>query len=387
MLKKVIKIMLKTCTEHKDLLYSLNNKLTLKEKLVCTHEAIKQFFPFLSSIAITIYDPATTILKTYIDSNDQTSPRHHRQAHLTDVPALKDVFDSGRPSLINNIMTSKELERDNIKLIGREGYAVSYTIPFSDKGIFLGFIFFNSTDVDSFTENVLHELDIFSHIISLLVINEMESMRTLTAAVKTTERITHARDMETGFHLDRMSRYSRLIAVYLADKYDLDDAYIEHVFRFSTLHDIGKVGIPDSILLKPGKLTREETETMHTHARKGREIIDNLISDFGFEHFEYVNVLRNIAEFHHEALNGTGYPDGIIGTQIPLEARIVAVADMFDALTSQRSYKDAWSNEEAFELLNKLSGERLDKDCVDAIINNGKEVELIQQQFNENKFG
>ena len=212
-------------------------------------------------------------------------------------------------------------------------------------------------------------------------------MRTLTAAVKTTERFTHARDMETGFHLDRMSRYSRLIAVYLADKYELDDAYIEHIFRFSTLHDIGKVGIPDNILLKPGKLTKEETETMHTHACRGREIIDNLINDFGFEHFEHVNVLRNIVEHHHEVLNGTGYPKGISGTQIPLEARIVAVADIFDALTSQRSYKDAWSNEEAFELLKKMSGERLDKDCVEAIVNNREEVEEIQQQFTEDKFG
>jgi HD-GYP domain-containing protein (c-di-GMP phosphodiesterase class II) len=212
-------------------------------------------------------------------------------------------------------------------------------------------------------------------------------MRTLTAAIKTTERITNARDMETGCHLDRMSRYSRLIAVYLADKYELDDVYIEHIFRFSTLHDIGKVSIPDNILLKPDKLTKEETETMRTHARRGREIIDDLISEFGFEHFEYVNVLRNIVEYHHEALNGTGYPKGISGTQIPLEARIVAVADIFDALTSQRSYKDAWSNEEAFELLKKLSGERLDKDCVEAIVNNREEVEEIQQQFTEDKFG
>ena len=376
--------MLKTSIEHKDFLYSLNNKLTLKDKLVCTHEAIKQFFPFLSSVAITIYDPATTLLKTYVDSSDHATPRHHRQAHLMDIPSLKNVFDTGQPSVINNILT---LEHDNIKLIGREGYTVSYTMPFFDKRTFSGFIFFNSNSPDSFKENVLHELDIFGHIISLLVINEMEAMRTLTAAVKTTERFTHARDMETGCHLDRMSRYSRLIAVYLADKYDLDDAYIEHIFRFSTLHDIGKVGIPDNILLKPGKLTKEETETMQTHACKGLEIIDNLISDFGFEHFEYVNVLRNIVEHHHEVLNGTGYPKGISGTQIPLEARIVAVADIFDALTSQRSYKDAWSNEEAFELLKKLSGERLDKDCVEAIVNNCEEVETIQQQFNEDKFG
>jgi HD-GYP domain-containing protein (c-di-GMP phosphodiesterase class II) len=175
--------------------------------------------------------------------------------------------------------------------------------------------------------------------------------------------------------------------VRLACKYNLDDAYIEHILSFSTLHDIGKVGIPDSILLKPGKLTREETETMRTHARRGREIIDDLISNFGLDHFDYVSVLRNIAEYHHEAINGSGYPEGRKGVQIPLESRIVAVADVFDALTSDRSYKKAWSNDEAFAMLKKMAGEKLDIDCVDAIINSRKEVEEIQGKFKEDMFG
>ncbi len=379
--------MIKTSVEHKDFLKSLNNKLTLKEKLVCTHNAINQLFPFLARIAITIYDPATTLLKTYVDSSEHATSQHHRQAHLEEVPSLKEVLDKGHPRIINNMVTFEKSEHENIKRIGREGYVASYTMPFFDNGVFLGFLFFNSDNVDSFTDNVLHELDIFGHMISLFVISELESMRALIAAVKTTERITHVRSTETGCHLDRMSRYSRLIAVCLADKYGLDDVYIEHILRFSTLHDIGKVGIPDSILLKPGKLTKEETRIMRTHSRRGREIIDDLIDNFGFGHFDYVNVLRNIAEFHHEALDGSGYPEGKKGTHIPLEARIVAVADVFDALTSRRSYKEAWSNDDAFTLLANLGGGRLDKDCVEALINKRKEVEEIQQQFKEDKFG
>jgi len=379
--------MTKTGFEHKDILDSLNNNLTLKEKLVCTHEAIKKFFPFLARIAITIYDPATTLLKSYIDSSDQPTPWQHCQAHLEELPSLKEVLDKGRPRIINNMVTFEENEYGHIKRLGREGYAASYTMPFFDNGVFSGFIFFNSYKTDVFTDDVLHELDIVGHMISLLVINEMEAVHALTAAVKTTEHITHVRDTETGSHLDRMSRYSRLIAVCMTHKYNLDDAYIEHILSFSTLHDIGKVGIPDSILLKPGKLTRKEIKTMRTHARRGREIIDDLISNFGLDHFDYVSVLRNIAEFHHEAINGTGYPEGKKGTQIPLEARIVAVADVFDALTSDRPYKKAWSNDEAFAMLKKIAGEKLDRDCVDAMINSRKEVEEIQAQFKEDKFG
>ena len=379
--------MTSTSFAHKDILDSLNQNLTLNEKLVCTHEAIKLYFPFLARIAITIYDPATTLLKSYIDSSDHQTPWKHCEAHLEELPSLKEVLDKGCPRVINNMVTFENNESGHFKRLGREGYAASYTMPFFDNGVFSGFIFFNSHKADVFTDDVLHELDIVGHMISLLVVNEMDAVHALTAAVKTTEHITHVRDTETGCHLDRMSRYSRLIAVCLAEKYNLDDAYIEHILSFSTLHDIGKVGIPDSILLKPGKLTHEETETMRTHARRGREIIDDLISNFGLGHFDYVSVLRNIAEYHHEAINGTGYPEGKKGIQIPLEARIVAVADVFDALTSDRPYKKAWSNDEAFAMLDKMAGEKLDRDCVDAIVNSRKEVEEIQEQFKEDKFG
>ncbi|MCP4252892.1 MAG: HD domain-containing protein [Candidatus Scalindua sp.] len=379
--------MTSTSFAHKDILESLNRNLTLEEKLISTHKAIEPFFPFLARIAITLYDPATTLLKTYLDSSDDPTAWQHSQVHLEELPSLKEVLDKGRPCVINNMVTFENNESWHFKRLGREGYAASYTMPFFNNGVFTGFIFFNSHEAGVFADDVLHELDIIGHMISLLVINEMEAVHALTAVVKTTEHITHVRDTETGSHLDRMSRYSRLIAVCLADKYNLDDVYIEHILSFSTLHDIGKVGIPDSILLKPGKLTREENETMRTHARRGREIIDDLISNFGLGHFDYVSVLRNIAEYHHEAINGTGYPEGKKGTQIPLESRIVAVADVFDALTSDRSYKKAWSNDEAFAMLKKMAGEKLDRDCVDAIISCRNEVEEIQEQFKEDKFG
>ena len=195
------------------------------------------------------------------------------------------------------------------------------------------------------------------------------------------------RDPETGSHLDRMSRYSRLIAQALAEKYELDDTYIEHIFMFSPLHDVGKIAIPDTILLKPGPLDEKERKIMNNHTSIGRAMIDGIVANFGLDCIEQIDVLKNIAEFHHEAMNGSGYPSGIKGVEIPLEARIVAVADIFDALTSIRPYKKAWSNDEAFNLLKQLAGEKLDSDCVNALINNRVEIERIQQQFQENFYG
>jgi len=234
---------------------------------------------------------------------------------------------------------------------------------------------------------VLHYLDIYGHLISLLIINEISSIHTLLAALKTAREVTHHRDVETGTHLDRMSRYARLIAKELADKYNFNDEYIENVFLFAPLHDIGKIGIPDRVLLKPGKLTDQEYAVMQGHVEKGRQIIDEMLENFGLDSFHHVNILRNIAQYHHEAMDGTGYPQGLQGGDIPIEARIIAVADVFDALTSRRPYKEPWTNDESFEALRLLAGKKLDHECVEALIANSTEVEEIQVRFKEDHFG
>jgi HD-GYP domain-containing protein (c-di-GMP phosphodiesterase class II) len=285
------------------------------------------------------------------------------------------------------MVTIDDGSREHTRRIGRAGYSASYTMPIFNDGEFLGFVFFNSLEADVFNEQTLSQVDIFGHIISLMIIKELSTIKALAAALKTTGKIAHIRDPETGSHLDRMSRYSRLIASALADKYDLKDDYIEHIFMFSPLHDIGKIGIPDEILMKPGRLNQAEMQVMKSHAIKGREIVDEILNNFGLDGIEYVDVLRNIAAYHHEAINGTGYPSGKSGQDIPLEARIIAVADVFDALTSQRPYKEAWTNESAFESLKQLAGEKLDLDCVNALLDNIEEVEKIQQRFKENYFG
>ncbi len=372
---------------HRDLLDDLNKQLPLKDKIISAHRSIQEKFPFIARIAIALYDSETRILKTYLHSSGEDEPLAHYQSSLENTPSLKEILDKKLPRVVNNLVTFESSIHEHAQRIGRQGYAASYTMPIFNSGDFIGFLFFNTYKSDIFTEQVLSILDIYGHLISLMIINELSTIKVMSAALKTTNHITHLRDPETGSHLDRMSRYSRLIAESLADKYALDDVYIEHIFMFSPLHDIGKISIPDSILLKPGPLNEEERSIMNTHAHKGREMIDNMILNFGLDRINHINILKNIAEFHHEAINGSGYPTGRMNSEIPLEARIVAVADVFDALTSRRSYKDAWSNEEAFETLKQLAGEKLDIDCVNALIDKQEEIEMIQQQFKENTCG
>jgi HD-GYP domain-containing protein (c-di-GMP phosphodiesterase class II) len=373
--------------EHKDSLESLNENTPLREKLLDMHKLIKEHHPNIDRVAIAIYDQKTDLLKTYIHSSGSDLPLSNYQSKLSDAGSLQEIIRQNRPRVINDMSILDNGAQEHTQRIKKQGYSASYTLPMFYNGAFFGFVFFNSYTRNSFTDELLNQLDLFGHLTSLLVINELTSLRTLLSAVKTASDITHERDPETGSHLDRMSRYSRLIASELAPKYNLNDDYIEHIFMFSPLHDIGKIAIPDSIMLKPAKLDSSEFEVMKTHSLKGREMIDSILHNFDLDVLQHVNILRNIAEYHHESVNGSGYPRGLQGDDIPLEARIVAVADIFDALTSHRPYKEAWSNQEAFAMLQKMAGSKLDKDCVDALLKRRDEVEKIQVEFQENRLG
>ena len=247
--------------------------------------------------------------------------------------------------------------------------------------IFLAQVFINSRQLNAFTDTVLEQITPLIHLLAALTVIEFSIINSLTSTVKTALVMSHHRDPETGEHLDRMARYSQLIAMGVAEQHNLDDEKIGHIYLFAPLHDVGKIAIPDNILLKPGKLTFEEFEVMKTHSIKGLNIINTILNNYQLEGMQHIEILRNIIKSHHEKNNGKGYPDGLSGDDIPIEARIIAVADVFDALTSKRSYKDAWSVEEAFTELQRLSGEELDSDCVDVLLKNREVIERIRSQF------
>ncbi len=372
---------------HQDQLNPLDQNIDLTSKLEYIHAALKERFPFIARIAAAIYDPDTDILKTFVHSSGGDQPLSNYQAKLSETHSLREILEKGQPRVVNNLGIFASSDKEHAKRIDSQGYQASYTMPMYSSGHFLGFLFFNAYEDAPFSEEVLGQIDPFGHLISLTIIHELSFMQTLLATVKTARDMAHVRDNETGSHLDRMSRYARMIATRLAAKYRLNDEYIENVFVFAPLHDIGKIGIPDHILLKNGKLSQQERELMKSHTLKGRELIDRMLGNFKLDGLQHIEILRNIAELHHESLDGSGYPYGKQGEQIPLESRIVAVADIFDALTSRRPYKPAWSNEEAFAFLKGFAGAKLDPDCVDALQHCRTEIEEIQQQFREDPVG
>ena len=373
--------------EHQDLLANLNKASTLSDKLDFIHDILKTRFDFIDRVAIAIYDDKTDLLKTFIHSSDIGQPLHHYHAKLAESPSLKEMLTIGKPRVINDLDIFNQGQHEHTQRIAASGYHASYTLPMYMDGNFIGFIFYNSRQTHVFDHEVLHYLDLFGHMVSLLIAQELTAVNTLFSTLQAARHISNFRDQETGSHLERMSHYSLLIANHVAKKFQLSDEYIEHIFLFSPMHDIGKIGIPDAILKKPDKLTEDEFTIMKEHATKGREIIDIIMKDAHLDAFPHIQILRNITEFHHESFNGAGYPQGLHDTEIPIEARIIAVADVFDALTSARPYKERWSNEDAFNMLRKLSGFKLDPDCVDAMLNNLPAIEEIQASFSEAPYG
>jgi putative two-component system response regulator len=194
------------------------------------------------------------------------------------------------------------------------------------------------------------------------------SLETRDVAIFAMAKLAESRDTDTGAHLERVRAYSRILAQHLAavDKFrhQISAEYIRLIYQTSPLHDIGKVGIPDSVLLKPGRLEPAEFEVMKTHASIGARTLDAALQTF--PGVTFLQMAREIAATHHEKFDGTGYPAGLRGQDIPLSGRIVAVADVYDALTSERPYKRAFSHDEARNIILKDSGTHFDPDVVEA---------------------
>ena len=209
------------------------------------------------------------------------------------------------------------------------------------------------------------------------------SLETREVAIFALAKLAESRDNETGEHLERVQRYSRVLAQRLAEdpayEGQIDADFIRLVYLTSPLHDIGKVGIPDAVLLKPGRLTPAEFDVMKTHTAIGAHTLDAALARYPQARF--LRMARDIAAAHHERWDGRGYPRGLGGEAIPLAARIVAVADVYDALTSKRVYKDAFPHDVAREIIAKDAGSHFDAAVVRAFLDAEEEFVAIRRRF------
>jgi putative two-component system response regulator len=213
-----------------------------------------------------------------------------------------------------------------------------------------------------------------------------ENDMTQLVSIRALAHLAETRDPETGNHIQRTQNYVHLLAERLRHHPRFSSFLSRHnidlLTKSAPLHDIGKVGIPDSILLKPGPLTTDEWEIMKTHAKLGSDAIEKAESDAEMR-LDFLVLAKEIAHWHHEKWDGSGYPDGLAGDDIPISARLMAVADVFDALISTRVYKSAMPFSEAGKIIAAGRGKHFDPDVVDAFLDNLAELTAIAERYRD----
>ena len=322
----------------------LAQPLSFGDRLQHLYRVLREQYSGIDRLSLALYQPDSDQLSTFTCAGDDASP-------LTGYSVLG------------------------------QGYRSSLTMPLTVEGHFLGMLFLNARTIDYFSAPMAAYCTLWGHLVGQTLAQEQETLRRLHALARWALDVSGVRCIESDDHMQRMAAYTRLIARQLQSSQPLSDSWIEYLTLFAPLHDIGKISVPDRILHKPGSLTAEEFDEMKRHVSGGKTLLEKAIRRFDLARIEHIDMLMNIIQYHHEKLDGSGYL-GLNGThEIPLEARIVAVADILDALLNARCYKQAWEEDAVWQELERLSGRQLDPDCVAAVLDNKAAIQDIQQRW------
>lgn len=304
-------------------------------------------------------------------------------------PIIEKVFNEGKVLSFDNLLAETKkhkIEKDFLSKLVQMNMQSMIVFPLSIRGDEKALLVFSSCLKNAYSTSHRELLNNISSQVSHAFDRTIGMESLVVSAVEGLAKLAESRDPETGDHLVRMSMYSYILAKELYEQGiyngEYKSSYPRHVYHFAPMHDIGKVGIEDSILLKPAQLSAKEWVEMKKHPVIGADVLrrcEEQVNKSGYSMFE---IGIEIAEGHHEKFDGTGYPYQRKGEEIPLSARIVALADVFDALTSRRPYKDAWPVDKALKLIEEESGKHFDPEIVKAF---NAALPKIMEVYNQHK--
>lgn len=283
--------------------------------------------------------------------------------------------------IINNLKERYEQTKSvSTKLILDEGFNSSLTVLATVNTKPFGFFFLSAVETDNYTERDAKLFLSVSEMLSQRLLYSLTTQRLLSYFGNSLVSLVEFKDNETGNHVKRVALYAKTIAQEL----NLPPKLVREIYEFSPLHDIGKVGVPDSILLKPGKLDPSEWELMKSHVTIGMNVVEQFMREAsGLLTQSSLSTMYNIVAEHHEWWNGNGYPFGKRGEEISIEGRIVALADVFDALTTRRPYKEAFSFDESVKIITEESGTHFDPSVVSAFLKRLKDIRKIYEELKD----
>ena len=352
---------------------SLREKMMGGEREQIYHEAYTSFISYLSAA-----DTALTF-----SSAGQDNTANYYVVYIMDasVTSVSDAFDRFDAFAEAGITDANDRMHAIIEISKLSAFAAIPVIAVSVA--ICSFLCFKiASNLDSYKNQL--ELDIENKNKSLLEHNKkMLQLQNTTIIGMAT--LIESRDADTGGHVKRTSAYVSMLAQAAKqagyERETLTDPYIELLAKAAPLHDIGKIMVSDTILLKPGKLTAEEFEAIKLHAREGGRIVREVIGGIGDE--EYIKIASDVAAYHHEKWDGSGYNEGLSGTDIPLCARIMAIADVFDALISKRCYKEKIPIDEAFDIIRDSGGTHFDPALTDIFLSIRPQIEEYLKSMEE----
>ena len=348
---------------------ALDQSVPLVDRLALLHGRMQAVAPAVERVAFAVYHPRNDLLSTYVSHNSRGAPLRFYDHPLAAIPSLKRLAECRQGRVLEDMPVQLPPVSEHSRWLIDQGWRSSFTLPLFWGEELLGFLFLNAFAAGTFTAPVRERLQPHVELLAALITHELGQLNHLRLQVRLALELTQLRDPETGAHLERVSLYSRLIAKVLGPQLGLPSDFAEDLYLFASLHDVGKWAIPDEILRKPGPLDRLERRTMDTHVARGLEVVQRMIDGLHLAATPKLEMLRHVVGGHHELLDGSGYPLGLRAEEIPLEARIVAVADIYDALTQTRVYKPAMAVPEAELILRQMANDgRLDHLCVQALL-------------------
>lgn len=368
--------------------YSLLNQLAAQDlslilKLDSIYEHVLDSYPQMSRFSVALMGE-NSVSNYYVKDTMADVGRYDFEQHeLRDNSSLTSIAYTANIRIISDLR--KMFQTDRIRELIGLGHRSSYTYPISYQGKTIGFIFVNAKETGFFSRcDVERDFAYLAQVVANQFIQLFESQRHFQASLEIALKMGHARDPETKEHLTRMGMYSELLARFLSTSLsEISHQFIHRIRLYAPFHDIGKYLIPDDILYSDRRFTPEERAVMNNHTIYGEEIIDEVVQLSGTKTVSEgeIQFIKNIVRHHHECFNGKGLPDALRSDSIPLEARIVTLADVFDALLSKRAYKPAWELSEVIEYIKLQKGKMFDPMCVDVLLANLDQFMEIRSKY------
>lgn len=322
----------------------------------------------------------------FVDLKNQSIRAEHGVTHYDNIllgpgfsvpiseTSLGDVLKNKKSFITHDLMElyTEKPHSASLSLITQEGMRSNLVVPIIIQDKVYGFTFFSSKETGHFVEADIAVAENITKRLSGSLMRSYMIKLLFSQMISSFSSLVDNKDTETGDHLFRMSQYSKILTQTLyrmnLESHKVEKGFIQDMEIYSRSHDIGKIGIPDKILKKPGRLTHAEFDIIKKHPLIGGNVFKDIMESLSLFEGDYFITAQNIALYHHEKWDGSGYPEGLKEYEIPLSARIVAVADVFDALCSKRVYKDAMSIDEAVDIIISGRGKHFDPIIIDAFL-------------------